>query len=175
MRDAYREGTFPEVRCYELMSWAFAGFRVEEAYAFVDQVQHATRLETRLHPEMVELISWATARDVEVWIVSASPTLVVERGARHLGIPAHRIVAAAAVVNDGVVAARLAEPIPYGAGKVKAMERAVGAAEIVAAFGDNAFDLEMLSRAAVPVAVRPKDRLRVRGADLPQLVELAPG
>lgn len=174
IHEAYRKGTFPEVRCYELMSWTFAGYRVEEAHAFVDEVQRATHLDTRLHAEMSALITWAGTCGVEVWIVSASPSLVVERGARQLEIPAHRIVAAEAEVRGGVVAAGLAAPLPYGASKVTAMERAIGEAEIVAAFGDNAFDFEMLCRAAVPVAVRPKDRLRERRDDLPRMVELAP-
>ena len=44
---------------------------------------------------------------------------------------------------------------------------------LVAAFGDNAFDVAMLSQASVPVAVRPKQRLRDRAADVQLLVEIA--
>ncbi len=45
---------------------------------------------------------------------------------------------------------------------------------LCAAFGDNAFDVAMLSEARVPVAVRPKDRLRERAAEVAGLVEIAP-
>jgi phosphoserine phosphatase len=45
---------------------------------------------------------------------------------------------------------------------------------LYAAFGDNAFDVSLLAGAAVPVAVRPKPRLRARAGEVPGLVELAP-
>ena len=36
----------------------------------------------------------------------------------------------------------------------------------IAAFGDNAFDVALLASARVPVAVRPKPRLRERAAEV---------
>ena len=51
---------------------------------------------------------------------------------------------------DGRVASCLAEPIPYGEGKVRAIERNTGPSRLIAAFGDSMFDLEMLGCADVP-------------------------
>jgi phosphoserine phosphatase len=44
---------------------------------------------------------------------------------------------------------------------------------LLAAFGDNAFDVALLAEASVGVAVRPKDALRARAGEVSGLVELA--
>ena len=66
-------------------------------------------------------------------------------------------------------------PIPYGPGKVTRLREHLGAERsLYAAFGDNVFDVALLSTARVPVAVRPKPRLRAQAAQVPGLVELTP-
>jgi len=75
--------------------------------------------------------------------------------------------------HGDVVRAEVERPIPYGAGKVHGLRAVLGGRPLTAAFGDNAFDVAMLREALVPVAVRPKDRLRARAAGVPALVELA--
>jgi phosphoserine phosphatase len=65
-------------------------------------------------------------------------------------------------------------PIPYGAGKMARLREAIGHDRpLYASFGDNGFDVALLAGASVPVAVRPKPRLRARAAEVPGLVELA--
>jgi phosphoserine phosphatase len=65
-------------------------------------------------------------------------------------------------------------PIPYGSGKVTRLrERVGGTRPLYAAFGDNAFDVAMLASADIPVAVRPKARLRQQAGAVPGIVELA--
>ena len=61
-------------------------------------------------------------------------------------------------------------PIPYGEGKVHGLRARMGATPLLAAFGDNAFDVAMLRSARIPVAVRPKERLLARSHEVPDLV-----
>lgn len=171
--DSFRSSGLGEARCYGMMAWAFAGWTPDEIRAFARRMFLKRGLEERIHEEMRAVVEWARERGVPLWVVSASPLFVVQTGIEHFEIPSERIIAATPILSDGVVGARLADPIPYGEGKVRGIERVVGACRIVAAFGDEAFDLEMLGRADVPVAVRPKERLRRRAAELPGLVELA--
>jgi phosphoserine phosphatase len=66
--------------------------------------------------------------------------------------------------------------MPYAEGKVDALLAAVGDRPLLAAFGDSAWDAEMLARAAVAGLVRPKEKLvaKVRErSDLAHAVELA--
>jgi HAD superfamily phosphoserine phosphatase-like hydrolase len=165
-------GGYPEDRCYEMMAWAFAGWSVDEALEFARGVRERRGLRDRLHAEMSTMVRWIRERGVELWVVSASPVFMVQAGVELLGIEADKVIAASPEVREGRLAPCMAAPIPYGHGKVRGIERAVGDREVVAAFGDEVFDLEMLTRARVPVAVRPKPRLRIRAAELPSLVEL---
>lgn len=170
--DAWRHGAYDESRCYGMMAWVFAGFTPDEVRSFSTRVQEKTNLAARLHPEMQAIVKWAQKRSVELWVVSASPRFVVQTGAARFGIAPERVVATAPIIRDGHLVPDLAEPMPYGLGKVAAIERCIGAQRLIAAFGDNVFDLAMLAMADVPVAVRPTQRLRDRAAEEPRLVEL---
>jgi phosphatidylglycerophosphatase C len=107
---------------------------------------------------------------IEVYVVSASPRAIVEAAAAVAGIPLERVVAADALWDAETMLADVYRPIPYAAGKVRALQKRVGARPIYAAFGDSAFDLAMLSIARVPVAIRPKPRLVERAHEIPALV-----
>jgi phosphoserine phosphatase len=113
-------------------------------------------------------------RDVPAYVVSASPRAMVVRGVAPLGIAPERVLAMTPVVEAGVIAPRIAPPMTYAHGKVEALEARVPGRTLLGTFGDNAFDLELLSRARVPVAVRPKEALLARASELPSLVRLAP-
>ena len=84
------------------------------------------------------------------------------------------MVAAETLEHEGVVGADVDRPIPYGPGKVHRLRARIGNRPVLAAFGDNAFDVALLSESRVPVAVRPKQALRGRAGEVPELVELAP-
>ena len=69
-----------------------------------------------------------------------------------------------AAIEDGVVAARVVEPITYGPGKVEALRRSARGAKVIGAFGDSLYDLPMLCDATLGVTVRPKPELREKAA-----------
>ena len=56
--------------------------------------------------------------------------------------------------------------VPYAEAKLTAGRALFGDARWLAAFGDNVFDIEMLTTAEVGIAVRPKPRLEQRLAEL---------
>ncbi len=171
--EAYTAQLFPEERVCELMTWSFAGWTAADMDAFAQQVVGAVGLRARLHREVTETVDWARARGIEVFVVSASPRAVVLAAVREVGVDAAHVLAATPRFEGARMAADVERPIPYGAGKVGAIRRAAGARPLYAAFGDNAFDVAMLAAANVPVAVRPKARLRARAAEVPGIVELA--
>ena len=170
--EGYRTGHYEDLRCYRMMGWVFAGWTPDEVRVFATRLQEKRGLSKRLHPEMQTVVRWAQKRGVELWVVSASPRFVVQAAAARFGIPPERVIGASAAVRDGRLASCLAEPLPYGEGKVHAIERDIGPSRLIAAFGDSMFDLEMLGRADVPVAVRPSGPMRERANVLTGLVEL---
>jgi phosphoserine phosphatase len=171
---AFKTGDFDEERCYMLMAWAFAGWTPDEVRSFASRNQERRGLAKRIHAEMQTVVRWAQKRGVEMWVVSASPRFVVQSAAARFGIPPERVVATSVAVRDGRLAPCLSAPLPYGSGKVAAIGRDVGPSRVIGAFGDDVYDLEMLLGADVPVAVRPKPRLRQRVESGSMLVELAP-
>ena len=174
----YLAGRFPEERVCELMTWCFAGWTKSEVDAFADRVVASNGLAARLHREVGAVLAWAKGAGVETWLVSASPIAIIERAALVAGIAPTHIVAAIPEYETGRMVTRCVRPIPYGPGKVTNLlahlERSGAPRPLYAAFGDNAFDVAMLSHAFIPVAVRPKPRLRERAHEVPSLVEIAP-
>jgi phosphoserine phosphatase len=115
------------------------------------------------------------AAGIRVFLVSASPVAVVTEAAALVGFDAAGVVAACPSFEGDIVIADVERPIPYAAGKVTRLRERMGSGQaLYAAFGDNAFDVAMLSEAMVPVAVRPKARLRACADSVPGIVELAP-
>ena len=183
--DAYTEGRFPEERVCEVMTWCFAGWTRAKMRAFAADVVAKRALSTRLHRELGRVLEGVRRAGIEVYLVSASPRAVVEAAANIVGIDAAHVVAAtpryanepAGAPPDrapnAILLADVERPIPYGAGKVAGLRARVGDRELYAAFGDNLFDIPMLAHASIPVAVRPKPRLRDRADEVPALVLLA--
>jgi phosphoserine phosphatase len=155
-----------------MMAWLFAGWRTDEVRAFVRDALVARGLPRRLHLEMK--LALEHLRDRHVYVVSASPQIVVEEALALAGIHVHATIAALPAEQGNVILPSMAEPIPFGAGKVRALRAHLGEAPIAAAFGDNTFDIEMLRSSLVAVAVRPKPRLRERCAEIEGVVELMP-
>ena len=170
--DAYIEGRYPEERTCEMMSWACAGWTRGEIEKHCRGVVEVGRLTSRVHEEVRGVLDWARSRGIRVIVVSASPREIVETAAAKVGIAGTDIVASTAFYEADTMIAQAERPIPYGDGKVTALRHLIGDTPILAAFGDNIFDLAMLQQALVAVAVRPKDRLRKRADELPRLIEL---
>ncbi|MGH7328443.1 MAG: HAD-IB family phosphatase, partial [Polyangiaceae bacterium] len=171
--NAYVEGKYPEERTCEMMTWACAGWSHAEIEKHCRGVVEVGRLTSRIHEEAYAALTWARERGIRAVIVSASPREVVELAAAKLGFSPEDVIAATASYEEGKLTTHVDRPIPYAEGKVTALRRQLGNLPLLAAFGDNAFDLALLSLARVAVAVRPKERLRSLSSKLPSLVELA--
>lgn len=174
LHTAYLDGRFSEERMYETMAWMGAGWAGSQFEAVARAVMEGLALEKRLHDETVSVIHWARARGIEVFIVSASPRVIVREGARRVGIDQEHVVAATEQrdAQDRVLP-RIHAPIPYNDGKVIRLRERIGDRPLYAAFGDNTFDVPMLKEARHAVAVRPKPRLLARVAEVPGILSLA--
>ena len=169
----YLAGRFPEEHVCELMTWICAGWTKSQVDAFAGDVLAKAGLEKRLHPEVRKVLAWAEKSGVEAFLVSASPRPIIEHAGRLVGLDDDHMVAAMPRYEGDRMLADVHRPIPYGGGKVLNLHARIGQGRpLYAAFGDNAFDIAMLSEAFIPVAVRPKPRLRERAAEVKMLVEI---
>jgi phosphatidylglycerophosphatase C len=172
--DTYLRGSFDEERVCEIMTWICAGWSHAEATDFaVGIVDEAFR--SRIHPEVNAVITGARTQGHEIFLVSASPRPIVEAAGAVAGIEAHHVLASTAVLEGDRFGTAVHRPIPYGAGKASALRKALSDLPLLASFGDNAFDVEMLAMAEKPVAVRPKPRLIERAVAIRGIRRLAHG
>jgi phosphoserine phosphatase len=170
---AYVAGAFPEERVCEIMTWAAAGWERAELDRFCGEVIANIGLLYRVHDEAMRVIEHARSVGVDVFLVSASPRAIVEQAAQVVGIDQAKTTAVREVCDAlGIVQCAVERPIPYGKGKVTCLREKLGSRVLYAAFGDNAFDVPLLCEAQLPVAVRPKERLLDRSAEVPHLAVL---
>lgn len=170
--DAYLSGTFPERDVCAMMSWCYAGWTLDELRAHARRAFEETHLRGRLYLGLDFAFELAKQHGIRTFVVSASPQVIVEEAAAGWGIPPENVVACRAAVDGERILPELAAPVPYAGEKPAALARASGGRAVLASFGDNVFDLELLKAARLAVAVRPKPGLRARLGDLAGVVVL---
>jgi phosphatidylglycerophosphatase C len=170
--DAYLSGTFPERDTCAMMSWCYAGWSVPELRAYARHAFEETHLRGRLFRTLDFAFELAKQHGIRTLVVSASPQAIVEEAAAEWGIAAADVVACRPALDGERILPALAAPVPYAGEKPSALARTTGGRGILASFGDNVFDLELLRAARLAVAVRPKPGLRARLGDLSGIVVL---
>lgn len=170
--DGYLSERIDEELACDMMMWVHAGLSQQQATNIVTEILHDENLAERVHPEMKSVVQWANDKRIPVYVVSASPRFVVQVGVKLLGIDPKNVIAASPIEQNGKLQPLLDEPMCYAHGKVLGLKRHLPHTTMVAAFGDELFDMEMLQHAQIPVAVRPKDRLRKVANQIPGIVEL---
>jgi phosphoserine phosphatase len=169
---AYHAGKYPERSTYELMTWCYAGFSSDALTALARRTFEQTGLATRLHAEIAPILRFAREAGVRIAVVSASPLLIVREAVRAWGLEGDAVAASCPALAADVILDHLAAPIPYAETKPHKLKALAPEHELLASFGDSAFDIELLCAARVGVAVRPKPALRARLADLPGILLL---
>lgn len=120
-----------------------------------------------VRPAMRELV-WALLRfGWEVYVVSASPEVLVQAAAARLGVHPHCAIGMRpAVDGDGRYARPIYEPIPFEGGKPTLLAQRCGRGPDLAV-GDSAFDLPLLAAAARAVLLdRGNHTVRARAEAL---------
>jgi len=109
---------------------------------------HLAKGTLRLRPAFMELIWFMQRYDWEVWVVTASPAVVIGVAAQRVGIPASRVLGMWCEPGpDGHFMAPTREPITYRQGKVEALLGATEGRAPTFAAGDALTDLELLHSA----------------------------
>lgn len=161
---AYVALKYPEDRMCAAMTWCMAGTSTYALSRFCDDVlDRRFGLTKRFIAESHAVLHHVASRGVPIWLVSASPLAVVEAAARvvsrEANLPPLNVIAMTPSVEDDVIRASIAGTWIYGEGKRTALHAALAGRKLVAAMGDNVFDVPMLQASRVPIAIRPKPAL----------------
>ncbi len=153
----YRAGKVPEeVMCGEMVTM-HKGMREDEIQQACD-MYFDMALKSTIFPDMQELVRRLIDSGCDVWAVSSSSHWIIRSGMRSFGIPQNRILAAEAVVENGIITDRLVR-VPSGPGKVDAIESVINAPPDCA-FGNAIWDREMLSLSKHPFVINPNLNLK---------------
>lgn len=156
---SYLAGQYPERETCAMMTWCYAGRRLADVQQLAARVLEQTQLSARLTEELAPVIEWSRRAAVRRVLISASPRAIVEPAGAYWGFDPRDIAAATPSVLSGLVQPCLEGAVPYAEAKLAAGKALFGTARWLGAFGDNVFDIEMLTAAELGVAVRPKPKL----------------
>jgi phosphoserine phosphatase len=157
LHDGHSVGVVPERLLFEVMTYCYTGHGEADLTNFSARILEEKQLEARLRHPCHSVIAWARSARHECFLVTASPAPIVVVAARHFGFDEGHIVASsAATAPDGRILPRLAAPIPYREGKPNELAKRTRGRELLAAFGDSPFDVDLLRSARLAVAVEPK-------------------
>jgi len=163
---AYFAGHYPERETCAMMTWCYAGRTRRELEAFAAEVLRDEDLPGRLSAELSPILDWCDRVGVRRVLVSASPRIVVELAGAMRGFAPGDITAATPAMVADQILPEMDGAVPYAEAKLTAGRGLFGDARWLAAFGDNVFDIDMLTMAEVGVAVRPKPKLEKELATL---------
>ena len=149
-------GVDEETMCGEMVT-CHAGFPVTELELGAEEF-FREKIAVRIFPPMQELALQLAERGCEIWAVSSTNEWVVRAGARRLGIPPERVLAACAVIEDGRCSSRLVR-VPTDEGKAVALRERFPDGAIDVAFGNTVHDVAMLSLAQHAFAISPDTEL----------------
>jgi HAD superfamily hydrolase (TIGR01490 family) len=153
----YKAGNVSEDEMCGEMVTIHEGIKESEMIAVANEFFY-DRFVQNIFPEMRELVSRLQDMGSHVWAVSSTNHWVIEAAMKRFNIPADRILAASAQVENGIITKRLIR-VPSGYGKPKAI-REVAKVDPDAAFGNSRWDAEMLKIARHAFAVNPTPELK---------------
>jgi phosphoserine phosphatase len=151
----------------------FAGFPREEAASVMAatlDAEGAIAGESELYglrvarglavrPVMRELIDFCAARNIAIWIVSASPAIAVEAAMQRFGIAGNLIALRHRIEND-VLTPDIEEPHSIAEGKVDCIKAFIdGRRRPLLAVGDSIYDLPMVAYAEIAAMVERDNAL----------------
>ena len=153
----YRAGNVAEeIMCGEMVTM-HRGLREEIVQQAADKY-FALGIAANIFREMRDLVQGLRESGCDVWAVSSSNQWIIRSGMRLFGIPQDRILAAEAIVENGMITDRLVR-VPSGPGKVEAIQSAIDVPPDCA-FGNAIWDREMLALSKHPFAINPNPNLR---------------
>jgi HAD superfamily phosphoserine phosphatase-like hydrolase len=153
----YKAGNVAEeVMCGEMVTM-YRGLPEEDVQRATDEY-FELGIAPGIFPEMRELVKRLRAAGTNVWAVSSSNQWIIRSAMRLFDIPTDCVLAAEAVVQDGVIVDQLIR-VPSGPGKPEALREVLKSA-LDCAFGNSVWDREMLAMARYPFAINPSPPLR---------------
>lgn len=117
--EAQKVGAIDEVALYAAMTWCYAGYTLGELTDYAATVLLRKNIANRIRPEIYYILNWAVRQSVKCYVVSASPSPIVQWAAARWGFTPDRVIGAQPAIVNGVIIPEILGEVPFGANKCK--------------------------------------------------------
>lgn len=108
---------------------------------------------------VMNLMNYLRGKEIEIWIVSSSPVILIEETIKHFKINA-KIVGVHNVVTNDTITSKLENPLPIIEGKVDCIKKFIDPnIKPILGIGDSESDLPMLEYSDIKVVVNQNNSL----------------
>ncbi len=144
---------------YRLAIKILSGFFENEIEALVKEVLESVGKDIKIRVEVIELVNFLKSKDVDVWIISASPEILVWQAMKNFNIKAN-LIGVKNIIIDGKITDGIEEPIPMFEGKVDCIRKYIGdGKKPLLGIGDSNNDLAMIEYSEIKVVVDRQNSL----------------
>ncbi|MCB1189522.1 MAG: HAD-IB family phosphatase [Leptospiraceae bacterium] len=131
---------------YRWSSFLFSGWTKAELQSITRTVWNS-KLKNNVYTEMYELIRFLLQNNWQAYIITASPTWVIQEVIEEFNLPGEHVLGMNLKLNDlGVATEEIIEPFTYGKGKVECLSKVCNEQPDLS-FGDSENDLPLLKSA----------------------------
>ncbi len=136
---------------YRWSSFIFSGLSEPEQKEFTRKVwtKEINSTETssvKIFQDMIHLIQFLKFHNWEIYVVTASPEIIIREVASHFHIDPLNVIGMNLEIENGIFTPKIIEPYTYGIGKVNALQSRFGL-QADLAFGDSENDFPLLCSA----------------------------
>ncbi len=144
---------------YEFIAKILSGFSTSEIDSLVAEVLTFTGKNIKPREEVIELINFLKKNGVDVWVVSASPELLVRQAMKHFNIEAN-LIGVRNIIVDGKITDELEKPLSIYEGKIDCIKKYISQdKKPLISVGDSINDLPMLECCEIKVVVDRQNEL----------------
>jgi HAD superfamily phosphoserine phosphatase-like hydrolase len=136
---------------YRWSSFIFSGLTEIEQREFTRKVwtremDSTASSSVKIFQDMVNLIDYMKLHGWKIFIITASPEVIIREVANHFHIEPKNVIGMNLKIENGIFTSKIIEPYTYGIGKVNALQSRFGLT-VDLAFGDSENDFPLLSSA----------------------------
>lgn len=157
-------------KAYRWTSFIFSGYSPSELRSAARTVWENDK-NISPYEEMRDVIRFFKKLNKEIFIVTASPTCVIQEVANEFFVDEKKVIGMNARLKDGIFTSEIVEPYTYGEGKVKALGEIVKNIPSIA-FGDSENDFYLLKNSETGIFIdRGNEKIKSKFQNIGSLIQ----
>ena len=144
---------------YTLAIKILSGFFENEIEALVKEVLKSAGKDIKTKLDVIELMNFLKGKGVDVWIISASPEILVRQAMENFDIKAN-LIGVKNIIIDGKITDGIKKPMPMFEGKIDCIKKYISdGKKPILGIGDSNNDLAMIEYSEIKIVVDRQNSL----------------